>query len=511
MHPSHHARDNPDKVAIIMADSGQRITYGELDAGSNRVAQLMRAAGLSAGDGIAVMLENHPRFLELALGALRAGLYFTPIGSRLTTAEVEYIVNDCGARIFVTSAALADRATELELDRVERRYIVDGDVEGYERLETATDALPAEPSEDETAGQSMLYSSGTTGRPKGVRRALSGGPIDEPAAITLLLQGLWKVDAETVYLSPAPLYHAAPLGFNLAVLALGGTSVIMERFDPERALTLIAQHAVSHSQWVPTMFVRMLKLDAAARTAHDVSSLRYAIHAAAPCPIEIKERMLEWWGPIVHEYYAGTEGNGFCWIGPQDWLAHRGSVGKALVGVLHILDDDGQELPAGEAGAIYFESPAEFEYHNDPDKTRASRTAEGWSTLGDVGYVDEEGFLYLTDRKAHMIISGGVNVYPQEVENRLVLHPKVLDAAVIGVPDDEMGEEVKAVVQLADMADAGGALATELVAFCREELSGIKCPRSVDFVEELPRHPTGKLYKRLLRDRYWKDQGSRRI
>jgi acyl-CoA synthetase (AMP-forming)/AMP-acid ligase II len=313
----------------------------------------------------------------------------------------------------------------------------------------------------------------------------------------------------SVYLSPAPLYHAAPLAFNMAFQRVGATCIIMESFDTLEALRLIEFHRVTHSQWVPTMFVRMLKLPEDARTQYDLSSLQVAIHAAAPCPIPIKESMIDWWGNVIYEYYAGTEGNGFVMINSEEWLAHKGSVGRSPNAVIHILDDAGAELPAGEIGTIYFESDVKFEYHNAPQKTADARSEQGWTTLGDVGYLDEEGWLYLTDRKAHMIISGGVNIYPQEAENRLITHPKVQDVAVIGVPNEEFGEEVKAVVQPMQMEDAGPALAEELIDYCRRELAAIKCPRSVDFEAELPRHPTGKLYKRLLKDRYWEGHSSR--
>jgi long-chain acyl-CoA synthetase len=327
--------------------------------------------------------------------------------------------------------------------------------------------------------------------------------------VTALAQMLYGFTADTVYLSPAPMYHAAPLRFSMAVLRLGGTIIAMERFDPADFLRLVEEHRVTHTQVVPTMFVRMLKLDEAERTRHDLSSLQVCIHAAAPCPIPVKEQMIEWWGPKIFEYYAGTEGNGFCAITSEEWLQHKGSVGKPLVGELHILDEDGEPRPPGEAGTIFFGNGGTFEYHNDPEKTASSRNEQGWSTLGDIGYVDEDGYLYLTDRKSYMIISGGVNIYPQEAENVLTMHPKVMDVAVIGVPNEDFGEEVKAIVQPVDMADAGPELERELLAFCKEQLAGYKCPRSVDFSAELPRHPTGKLYKRLLRDRYWEGHQSK--
>jgi len=509
MYPGVHARSTPDKPAVVMASSGRTLTYAELDALSNRGAHLFREIGLRAGDHVAFHLENHPLFFAVIWAAQRSGLVYTTISSRLTAPEVQYIVEDCGARALVTSRALADVTGELALDGLAGRFMLDDALAGCASWEEETARQPETPIADELEGTDMLYSSGTTGRPKGVRIRAEGKPIGTPPNLLKLLVGLYGADADSVYLSPAPLYHAAPLRFNLSMQRLGATCVVMESFDPEQALALIEKHGVTHSQWVPTMFVRMLKLPDPARRRHDVSSLRVAIHAAAPCPIPVKEQMIGWWGPVLYEYYAGTEGNGFTAIDSGEWLAHKGSVGRPLVGELRILDDDGSEQPPGEPGTIYFADGSDFEYHNAPEKTAESRDPHGWTTLGDVGYVDAEGYLYLTDRKANMIISGGVNIYPQETENLLVTHPKVADVAVFGVPNEDFGEEVKAVVQPLDMAEAGPALEQELIAWCRERISKLKCPRSVDFLEELPRHPTGKLYKRLLRDRYWGDRSSR--
>jgi acyl-CoA synthetase (AMP-forming)/AMP-acid ligase II len=380
---------------------------------------------------------------------------------------------------------------------------------GYESAEAELAKMPGTPIADESAGSDMLYSSGTTGRPKGVKGVLTGAKLTDPNALVMLAKMLYGFDEQTTYLSPAPLYHAAPLRYNMTVQRLGGTCIVMEHFDPSEALRLIGKYTATHSQWVPTMFVRMLKLPEAERRRHDVSSMKVAIHAAAPCPIPVKKQMIEWWGPVIFEYYAGTEGNGFCAINSQDWLAHPGSVGKSLLGELHIVGEDGAECPTGEPGTIYFANGPAFEYHNDPGKTADARNQHGWSTLGDVGYVDKDGYLYLTDRKAFMIISGGVNIYPQEAENVLINHPKVADVAVIGIPNEDFGEEVKAVVQPMLWSDATPELATELIAYCREHLSQIKCPRTVDFEPELPRHPTGKLYKRLIRDRYWGNRESK--
>ncbi|UYN95842.1 MAG: AMP-binding protein [Enhydrobacter sp.] len=508
MHPCHHAQTMPDKPAYIMAGSGETVTYHQLDERSNRAARLFRAAGLAPGDHIALFMENNARFFEICWGAQRSGLIYTAISSRLTAEEVEYIVRDCGARLFVTSAALGERAAELapRLQGLARLYMVDGTIPSYASWEEAVARQPATPIADQAAGHDMLYSSGTTGRPKGVLPVVEPQPIDAMNPLLAITSKLYGMDTDTIYLSPAPLYHAAPLRFNMSVMRLGGTSVIMEHFDAEEFLKLVPKFRITHSQLVPTMFVRFLKLPDEVRLAYDMSTLRCAIHAAAPCPIPVKEKMIEWWGPIVWEYYGGTEGNGLTMCDSAEWLAHKGTVGKAVVGKLKICDEEGNELPAGESGTVYFAEGRPFEYHNDPRKTAESRHPRGWTTLGDVGYVDADGFLHLTDRKAFMIISGGVNIYPQEAENLLINHPRVMDCAVFGVPNEEFGEEVKAVVQPRDMADAGPAFAEELIAYCRKHLSPIKCPRSIDFEAELPRHPTGKLYKRLLRDRYWPTQ-----
>jgi acyl-CoA synthetase (AMP-forming)/AMP-acid ligase II len=512
MHPVVHAAEVPDKAAIIMARTGETISYQQLEDRSNQGAQLFRKLGLKTGDAIAIFMENNARFLDICWAAQRAGLYYTCISSRLTAGEVEYIVKDCGAKAFVASHSLAKVAEEVApLIPGVKLLMVGGIIPGYASYEDSAAAMPAERIADETAGTDMLYSSGTTGRPKGVRLALSGLPIDAPSPLTMLASMLFGITKDSIYLSPAPLYHAAPLRYCMAMHRLGGTVVVMDHFDAEEALRYIEKYKASASQWVPTMFVRMLKLPDEVRLKYDVSSMKTAIHAAAPCPVDVKHKMIEWWGPVLHEYYAGTEGNGFVYTNSEDWLAHPGTVGRAMVGIVHICDDQGNEVPVGEEGVIYFEGENQFEYHNDPKKTKESRHPEhpNWSTLGDVGKLDEDRFLYLTDRKAFMIISGGVNIYPQEAENLLISHPKVADVAVIGVPNEDFGEEVKAVVQPANWDDAGPALAEELIAYCRQHLSPIKCPRSVDFERELPRHPTGKLYKRLIRDRYWGKRESR--
>ena len=512
MHPGVNGKKFPDKPAIVMLSSGKTVTHGELNDLSNQGAQLFRSLGLKPGDSIAFMLENHYLFFPIAFAAWRSGLRYTAISWRLQPAEVEYIVKDCEAKAFITSKFLEETAANLEevLGGV-KKFMLDGTSSGYDSYEESIASMPEEPVEDECQGGSMLYSSGTTGRPKGIYRELQLNPLpysqeEDDLGLGRVVEGIYGGDENTVYLSPAPLYHSAPLGFNTGFLSLGGTSIVMEKFDPEAALKAIQDYKVTHSQWVPTMFVRFLKTDESLRSAYDLSSHKVAIHAAAPCPIEIKENMINWWGPILFEYYAGTEFNGMTIVNSEEWMEHKGTVGRPLVGELHILDDEGNELPSGEPGGIYFggETATSFEYHNDQEKTQSAISKQGYSTLGDIGYVDDEGYLYLTDRKAFMIISGGVNIYPKETEDALIMHPKVADVAVFGVPHPEMGEEVKAVVQPANMSDIGEDLEAELIAFCKEKISYVKCPRSVDFEEELPRHPTGKLYKRLLKDRYWK-------
>jgi acyl-CoA synthetase (AMP-forming)/AMP-acid ligase II len=503
MHPSTYAATHPDKPAVIVAETGETISYAELDAASNRAAQLFRAHGLQHEDVVAFMLENTPHYYGLTWGAQRAGLRYVCISSRLTQDETDYILENSGAKMLVVSASLAAAAQELTT-QIER-YSMGGDIPGWATIEDKLTTMPAERIADERAGVDMLYSSGTTGRPKGVKVPL---PIEEAIDATNNLVALasmaFGINADSIYLSPAPLYHAAPLRWSMTIHRLGGTVVLMKKFDPEGALAAIQHYRCNSAQFVPTHFVRMLKLSDAIRAQYDVTSMKSAIHAAAPCPVPVKQAMIDWWGPVLLEYYAGSEGNGMTFATSHDWLAHKGTVGRPIHGILHIVGDDNEtEVGTRQEGAVFFESEHVFEYHDDPEKTASSRNAKGWSTLGDVGWVDEDGFLYLTDRKSFMIISGGVNIYPQEIENHLVTHPKVADVAVVGGPHEEMGEEVIAVIQPADMADATDAFRDELIAFAREKLSGVKIPRRIDFLEALPRHDTGKLYKRLLRDQYW--------
>jgi long-chain acyl-CoA synthetase len=506
MHPTHHAKTHPDRPAYIMAASGEAVTYRQLDERSNQGAHLFRALGVGPGDAVAMFMENGPRYYEILWAAQRSGIRFTCVSSKLTAGEVEYIVRDSGAKVLIASASLAPVALAVApLVPGVTLLMTEGAAPPYASFEAAREGQPTTPVEGETAGSAMLYSSGTTGRPKGVKRAAPPGdqPIDAPNPLAMIGQALFAFEPDMIYLSPAPLYHAAPLGWTMAVQALGGTVVVMERFDAELALAYIEKYKVTCAQWVPTHFVRMLKLPPEVRARYDHSSLKGVFHAAAPCPVAVKAAMIDWWGPIVQEYYAGTEGNGFCAITSAEWLEKKGSVGRGLNAEVKICDENGDEVPRGVEGGVYFAGGAGFEYHNDPVKTAESRNKHGWTTLGDVGWLDEDGYLFLTDRKSFMIISGGVNIYPQEIENLLIGHPKIADVAVVGAPHEEMGEEVVAVVQPADWSDAGAALAAEISAFARANLSHVKTPRRVDFMRELPRHATGKLYKRLIRDAYW--------
>ena len=512
MYPGIHGKEQPDKPAVIMGGSGQVVTYGELDARSNQLAHLWRSAGLRRGDHVAVMMENHPRYFEVVWAALRSGLYITPINSFLSPAEAAYILNDSGAQGLVTSLAKADTVSRLTGDNaapaVKTRLIMDGTLEEFESYEEAIEAMPADPIDDESMGAAMFYSSGTTGRPKGVKGPLPKSHPADGDPLTRNVGGTYGFNRDMVYLSPAPLYHAAPLVFCYGVQRLGGTAVGMEHFEPASALQLIERYRVTHSQWVPTMFIRMLKLPERKRTRYDLSSHRVAVHAAAPCPVHVKAAMIEWWGPILFEYYAATEGVGSTFVTSEEWLKKPGTVGRCVTGRIHIVDDDGRELQPGEEGIVYFEAAAvrPFEYHNDPEKTAEARLGDWWTT-GDVGYVDEDGYLFLTDRKANMIISGGVNIYPREIEDALIQHPAVADVAVFGVPNEDFGEEVKAVVEPADGVTGSPELEQELIDFCRERIARFKCPRSIDFEPQLPRLPTGKLYKRILKERYWADAG----
>ena len=504
-HPSITAQTYPHKPAIIMGESGEMVTYRQLDERSNQGAQLFRSLGLQAGDHIGMMLENNRQFLEIDWAAQRSGIIFTPIRTHLKRDEVVYILENCGAQLFIGSLHLSEVAQQVlpAVTGVKHFYMAGGIKPGFESWDEATDTQPTTPISDETYGVPMLYSSGTTGQPKGVFVPAPGVDVNTPPPLAGSMGAAFGFSEESVYLSPAPLYHAAPLHYSMMVGYQGGTIVVMEQFDPEQALKLIEEHRVTHSQWVPIMFIRMLKLPHEVRDAYDVSSMQFAIHAAAPCPIEIKEKMIQWWGEVIVEYYAASEGIGVTIIDSANWLTHKGSVGPALVGELHIVDDDGNELPPGEIGTIYFSGEhVRFQYHGEEEKTAGAYNDRGWATTGDVGYLDEDGFLYLTDRKNYMIISGGVNIYPQEIENLLASHDKIADVAVFGIPHEEFGEQVKAVVEPMNWADATDETAIEILEWLRERISHIKMPKSLDFHPKLPRTDTGKLFKRHLVEEY---------
>lgn len=524
MYPGIHAKRQPDHPAFIMASSGETVSYRELDARSNRLAQLLRAEGLKRLDHFAMCMENNNRYVETCAAGERSGLYYTCVNSFLTADELAYILNNSESQLLVTSSTklAVARAAIAQAPNVRLCLVVDG-AEAiaasssaapshcrFVDFEQATAQYPSTPIRDEALGTPMLYSSGTTGRPKGIVKPLPPNPPSEPSPLFAFLLKLWAYREGMVYLSPAPLYHSAPQAAVALTIRMGGTAIIMEKFDAAHYLSLIEQYRVTHSQLVPTMFSRLLKLPEAERKRHDLSSLEIAIHAAAPCPIPVKEQMIDWWGPIIHEYYGATEGLGFTACNSAEWLAHRGSVGRIMLGDLHILDDDMQPCAKGVPGTVWFKTATEFQYFNDPKKTAEATSPDGtMTTVGDVGYVDDDNFLYLTDRASFMIISGGVNIYPQECENLLITHPKVFDAAVFGVPNVDLGEEVKAVVQVMPGERGDPALADELLRFCQQHLSRQKCPRSIDFADQLPRLPTGKLYKKVLRDKYWGNQKSR--
>ncbi|MFW0793868.1 acyl-CoA synthetase [Gordonia sp. CPCC 205515] len=502
---AHHALRTPTKPAIVMGSTGETVSFAELEIRSRQFARILRDNGIRAGDGVAILMENNRQFLEVAWAAQRSGLYYTAINRHLTSAEVQYILDDSGAVALISSDAMTDVLARLDLSGLTMRITVAGEIDGFESSEELLRATEVGPLDDESEGREMLYSSGTTGRPKGVRKTLPQTPLGDPSAATVQIAAGLAMTGNTddaVYLCPAPLYHGAPLIFSMSWQRLGATVVVMEHFDAAQCLRLIDRYRVTSGQFVPTMFTRLLRLPPEEREQHDLSSLTSVVHSAAPCPVEVKQQMIEWWGPIISEYYSGTEDVGTTFITAGEWLAHRGSVGRPLE-TCHIVGPDGQELPTGEIGQVYFEGGRAFEYHNDPEKTAAAVNERGWRTIGDIGRIDDDGYLYLTDRAAHMIISGGVNIYPQETENVLAAHPAVADVAVIGIPDSEMGESVCAVVELVDTPTVGDDLAAQLYDYCRERLAGYKCPRTVEFVDALPRDPNGKLYKRKLREKYW--------
>ena len=506
MHPRETARLYPDKPAFIMAGSGVTVSYGALVKRANQTGRLLRGLGLRRGDHVASLIENHPDYYVPVWAALNTGLYFTSISTLFTPAEVAGILNDCGAKVLFTSLAMAQRMRAVLplAGGLQAVFMLGGAEAGATDLDAAIAGLDDSPLPDERQGALMVYSSGTTGSPKGIKPALPDLPVDVPMGLVAAQLKLFEFSEATVYLSTAPLYHTAPLKWNLTVQVSGGTSIVMEKFDAEAALALIEKYRVTLAQFVPTMFIRMLALPETVRRKYDLSSLRQVVHAAAPCPPDIKRRMIEWLGPIIDEYYAGSESNGLCLIRCHEWLLRPGSVGRSVRGPVHIMAEDGEtELAPGEPGMIYFEGGTPFQYHNDSAKTQRAHNSRGWSAIGDIGYVDADGYVFLTDRAQDMVISGGVNIYPREAENILAAHPAVFDVAVIGTPDAEFGESLRAVVQPVSLAADRAGLEAELRAFCAARLAAYKCPRFYDFVDELPRLPTGKLLKRALRDKYW--------
>jgi long-chain acyl-CoA synthetase len=501
VHLSEVAAARPDHPAVIMADGGGSVSYGELDRRSCQVSRLLAGLGVGPGDHVAVMLANRPEYFEIGWGCQRRGTRWTPVNWHLTPDEAGYIVADCGATVLFASPETAAVAAQIAATRPGLSAFVTGgapDRPGLAGYENAIAGLPGHPLPGEVEGIYFFYSSGTTGRPKGIQRVHTFPPFGTGIGLEQVLRTAFGFGPDSVYLCPAPLYHAAPVAYSIGAQRNGGTVVLMERFDPVECLRAIERYRVTHVQFVPTHFVRLLKLPPEQRAAFDVSSLQAVIHAAAPCPVEVKRQMIDWLGPIVFEYYAGSEGNGTTMIDSADWLAHPGSVGRAIGTNVHVVGEDGAELPPGDDGLIYFDSQS-FEYHNDQPKTAAARDDRGWSTLGDVGHVDGQGYLYLSDRRTDLIISGGVNIYPAEIEEALIMHPAVADVAVIGVPDAEMGQQVVAIVQLADQGTGLDQVTADLMAHCRSRLASFKCPRSVEFVTELPRTPTGKLLRRRLR------------
>ena len=497
------ALSRPDSIAAHFPDEDRSLTFAELDRRSNRIAQWLIGLGLQPGDGICLLLENGPAMLELAYGARRAGLYYTPLSTHLRVREIAYMLADSDARLLVVSPALAELAAAVAADAglaEMPRFATGEGLPGYQGLEVALRAYPAPaPLPERPVGRDFLYSSGTTGLPKGVRRDLLPAEKRNAPDWTPGWLATYGIDQDTIYLSPAPMYHAAPHRYVLRTLDRGGSVVIMRKFDAEGALALIERYRITHSQWVPTMFVRLLALPAEVRGRYDLSSHRVAIHAAAPCPREVKRAMIDWWGPILIEYYAGSESVGGTVITSQDWLTHPGSVGRALESRIHIIGENGEELPPGEVGGVWFSGGSSFRYHKAPEKTAAAYDSQGRATYGDLGYVDAEGFLYLSDRRADLILSGGVNIYPWEIEQVLAQHPDVAEVCVIGVPDAEFGESVRAVVR---SQAAGPELERALLDLCKAQLAGPKRPRGIDFVEELPRSETGKLLRRLVKERY---------
>ena len=502
-HPSIWAGKTPDKPAYIMADNAVSVSYKELEHCSNQIAHLFRQLGLVPGDHIALLMENNEYFYKIIWGAQRAGLIYTPIHTHLALDEASYVLNNCQAKLFISTAHYSDLATQMidVFSGVEHFYSI-GSVDGYEEFISAYQELPVTAISDQVAGTHMMYSSGTTGRPKGILPDWVPARFDDLPELLKASGRMIGLSRDSVYLNPAPLYHAAPMVSHMVNMSFGGTSIIMERFDAQKPLAAIETYRVTHSQWVPIMFIRMLRLNKPLRCSFDLSSMQQATHSAAPCPKAIKYKMIEWWGPIISEYYASSEAIGFTYINSNEWLSHPGSVGKSMAGEIAIIDDNNELLPPGEVGSIYFSGAKKFEYYNEKEKTQEAMHKAFGATCGDVGYVDEEGYLYLTDRRNFTIISGGVNIYPQEIENLIMAYPGVSDVAVFGIPNEEFGEEIKAVIELDSWGQATQETARKIMGWCRDSISPVKVPKSISFEEKLPRQDNGKLYKQKLKEKY---------
>ncbi|MFB0874888.1 MULTISPECIES: AMP-binding protein [unclassified Sphingobium] len=491
------AQRTPTKVAAILGTTGAQLPYGELAERSADLARRLRHR-LDEGDRVAILLENGLDYFVAAWAARRSGLRYVPINWHLQPRETAYILRNSEARAVISSPQVGDLAKDATAETAADLQLSLGAPFGAFQ---ALSAVPAAPAVIDREGSAMFYSSGTTGAPKGIMRGLGRQAAGTVGPGEALMRDAYAMGPESVFLSPGPLYHAAPLAWTMGAQVLGGTSVIMPSFDAEAVLAAIERHRVTHALFVPTHFVRMLKLPEAVRKRYDLSSLKAVIHAAAPCPPEVKRQMIDWLGPIIEEFYGTSEG-GFVTVSTAQWLERPGTVGRSVGAPLRILDDERRDLPKGATGLIYFRLDMPFEYYNEPEKTRETLFEDMWCTAGDMGYLDQDDYLFLVDRKSNMIISGGVNIYPQEVENVLTMHPAVTDLAVIGVPNDEFGEEVKAVIAVAEGQAPTPALATELIAYCRERLAHFKCPRSVDFVDAIPRLPSGKVRKHELLARY---------
>jgi len=513
MYPGYWADLQPDKPAAINTFTGETVTYGQLDSRSNQLARLLYAEGLRRGDHASLFMENNLRYYEVVWAALRSGLYITTVNRFLTAEEAAYIVNDSQSKALITSSYLNDAAHGMSslIPNCSIKLAVDGEVSGFACYEDAIANYPSSALEEQPEGATMLYSSGSTGQPKGIKRRLPQRDIsDFPKRGLAPFSSHWHWDENTRYLNTAPNYHSGPMLFSVQTQRMGGTVVMMPKYDSLLALKAIEDYRVSHTQWVPTMLSRLLKLSEAERNQHDLSSHRVAVHGSAPCSKQLKQAMIDWWGPILHEFYGATEGVGSTLVTSEEWLKRPGTVGKAVGATIHVCDEDGNELPIGESGMIYFEvtNKVSFSYHNDKSKTKRSRHPlhDHWVAVGDIGYVDDEGYLFLQDRADYMIISGGVNIYPREAEDTLAQHPKVADVVVFGVPNEEMGEEVKAVVQLEASETEDESTEQELIEYSRENLAHYKCPRSVDFVDHLPRLPTGKISIGPIKEQYWKEK-----